>query len=63
VSIAGDVLYVSPLELQIVYKLWLGSDKEFEDAVFLYASARSKGILNRVSLKRGRGGWERRWRG
>jgi Hypothetical protein PAE2773 len=63
VSIAGEVLYVSPLELQIVYKLWLGSDKDFEDAVFLYAFAKSKGILNQGSLKRGQGGWERRWRG
>lgn len=41
VSIAGEVLYVPPLELQIAYKLWLGSDKDFEDAVFLYAFAKS----------------------
>jgi hypothetical protein len=56
VSIAGEVLYVSPLELQIVYKLWLGSDKDFEDAVFLYAFARSKGILNWEELE----AWARR---
>ncbi|MDT7868858.1 MAG: hypothetical protein RQ839_01590 [Thermoproteus sp.] len=56
VSIAGEVLYVSPLELQIAYKLWLGSDKDFEDAVFLYAFARSKGILNQEGLE----AWARR---
>jgi hypothetical protein len=56
VSIAGDVLYVSPLELQIAYKLWLGSDKDFEDAVFLYAFAKSKGILNQEELE----AWARR---
>jgi hypothetical protein len=29
-------LYLSPLELQIAYKLYLGSDKDFEDARHLY---------------------------
>ena len=29
-------LYISPLELQIAYKLYLGSDKDFEDARHLY---------------------------
>ena len=56
VSIAGEVLYVSPLELQIAYKLWLGSDKDFEDAVFLYAFAKWKGILNHEELE----AWARR---
>jgi len=56
VSIAGEVLYVSPLELQIAYKLWLGSDKDFEDAVFLYVFAKSKGILNQEELE----AWARR---
>lgn len=27
---------VSPIELQIAYKLYLGSDKDLSDAVFLY---------------------------
>ena len=31
-----ETLYISPIELQIVYKLYLGSDKDLEDAVFLY---------------------------
>lgn len=56
VSIAGDVLHASPLELQIAYKLWLGSDKDFEEAVFLYAFAKSKGILNQEELE----AWARR---
>ena len=46
---------MSPLELQIAYKLWLGSDKDFEDA-FLYAFAKSKGILNQEELE----AWARR---
>ncbi|MBI4406417.1 hypothetical protein HY571_00720, partial [Candidatus Micrarchaeota archaeon] len=28
----GHLLYISPLELQIAYKLYLGSDKDIEDA-------------------------------
>ena len=32
----SSVLYISPLELQIAYKLFLGSDKDFEDARHLY---------------------------
>ncbi len=30
------VVRISPLELQIAYKLYLGSEKDFGDAVFLY---------------------------
>ena len=56
VSIAGEVLYVSPLKLQIAYKLWLGSHKDFEDAVYLYAFAKSKGIFNQEELET----WARR---
>jgi len=29
-------IYISPLELQIPYKLWLGSEKDIEDAIFLW---------------------------
>jgi len=28
--------YISPIELQIAYKLYLGSDKDIEDAVYLW---------------------------
>ena len=50
-SIAGEVLHVSPLELQIASKLWLGSDKDYESVVFIYSFAKSKGILNQEELE------------
>lgn len=34
--IAEAELPVGPLELQIAYKLWMGSETDFEDAVHLY---------------------------
>lgn len=36
-KIAGAELPIGPLELQIAYKLWLGGDTDFADAVHLYA--------------------------
>jgi len=42
-------LYVSPLELEIPYKLYLGSDKDIEDARFLYKFF--KDYLDRNLLK------------
>ncbi len=36
VSVNGNPLYVSPMEMQIPYKLFLGSDKDIEDAKYLY---------------------------
>lgn len=36
IELNRENLYVSPLELQIVYKLYLGSEKDFEDALHLY---------------------------
>lgn len=32
----GNVLYMSPMSIEIAYKLYLGSDKDFEDARHLY---------------------------
>ncbi len=32
----GKKLFIGPIELNIAYKLYLGSQKDFEDAVFLY---------------------------
>ena len=55
-SIAGDVLHASPLELQIASKLWLDSDKDHESVVFIYSFAKSKGILNQEELE----AWARR---
>ncbi len=36
VKLAKGSLYVSPIELQIPYKLFLGSEKDIEDARFLF---------------------------
>lgn len=36
VIIRKDNLYISPIELQIAYKLFLGSEKDLEDAKHLY---------------------------
>jgi hypothetical protein len=35
-SIGGHELTIGPLELQIAYKLYLGTQKDFEDAVHLF---------------------------
>ncbi|MGC9435600.1 MAG: hypothetical protein ACP5C4_05885 [Methanomicrobiales archaeon] len=31
----GETFFISPLEIQIAYKLWLGSQKDIEDAIFI----------------------------
>jgi len=36
----GHILYIGPLEIQIAYKLWLGSQKDLEDARWIYRIAR-----------------------
>jgi len=36
VDLEQKILYISPIELQIAYKLYLGSEKDFEDALHLY---------------------------
>ncbi|MEZ0318958.1 MAG: hypothetical protein ABWK05_03060 [Pyrobaculum sp.] len=41
VRIGGKIVYISPIELQIAYKLKLGSDKDVEDALFLYKALKS----------------------
>ncbi len=33
---AKHSMYISPIELQIAFKLWLGSDKDYEDARYIY---------------------------
>ncbi|MDV3104390.1 hypothetical protein [Thermococcus waiotapuensis] len=48
IRLNDDVIYISPIELQIAYKLYLGSDKDIEDAVFLYEMF--KDYLNRRAL-------------
>nr|WP_206205497.1 hypothetical protein [Thermococcus sp. MV5] len=36
VRISDRKIFISPIELQIAYKLYLGSDRDIEDAIFLY---------------------------
>lgn len=36
VKLNSNTLYISPLELQIPFKLWLGTQKDIEDARYLY---------------------------
>ncbi len=49
VKLADRSLYLSPLELQIPYKLFLGSEKDIEDARFLFKLFKDN--LNIVLLK------------
>ncbi|HLD83813.1 MAG TPA: hypothetical protein VI979_03100 [archaeon] len=35
-AINGFKLFISPIEIQIAYKFYLGSEKDIEDAVYLY---------------------------
>jgi hypothetical protein len=41
-------LFISPIELQIPYKLYLGSDKDIEDAIYLWDIFRGKIEVNRL---------------
>jgi hypothetical protein len=42
VIISGHRMLMSPLEIQIPFKLWLGTDKDIEDAVHLYELFKDK---------------------
>lgn len=48
VRIKGSSLFISPIEMQIAYKLSLGSDKDLEDAKHLYELFKNK--LNKEEL-------------
>ena len=50
VIINKDRIKIAPLELQIAYKLYLGSDKDIADAVFLYVLF--KPVLEQKELER-----------
>jgi predicted nucleotidyltransferase len=45
----GRKLYIGPLEEMIAFKLWMGSQKDFEDARWIYRSAR--GHLNEATIR------------
>ena len=49
VSLPGADMYISPIEIQIAYKLFLGSQKDIEDALFLWEIFRED--LDRAGLK------------
>ncbi len=52
----GQIIYLSPLELQVAFKLWLGSEKDEEDARFLYKLIKedlSKSLLKEMLEKLG----------
>ncbi|WP_297487500.1 hypothetical protein [Thermococcus sp.] len=56
IRLNDETLYVSPIELQIAYKLYLGSDKDIEDAFFLYEMFKDYldwGALNDYAKKLG----------
>jgi hypothetical protein len=36
VDLSGERVYISPIEVQIPYKLYPGSEKDIEDAVYLF---------------------------
>lgn len=48
-DIPGAGLYISPVDIQIAYKLYLGSEKDIEDALYLYEIF--KNDLDRTELK------------
>ena len=50
VRLGGETLRVGPLEFQIAYKLDMGAQKDYEDALYLYEVAEPS--LNRTALKR-----------
>lgn len=50
VKLAGRSLCISPLELQIPYKLFLGSEKDIEDARFLFKLFKDN--LDNVMMKK-----------
>jgi len=49
-EIDKDKILISPIELQIVYKLQLGSDKDIDDAIFLFELFKSN--LDNEELKK-----------
>lgn len=49
VEIDGYKLNISPIELQIAYKVYLSGDKDIEDAIYLYNIFKDR--INRETLK------------
>jgi len=58
VKLNNEILYTSKMELQIAYKLYLGSDKDIEDAVHLWQEFKNslnkelfKGFVKRLKVE------------
>jgi len=54
VILNGSEILISPLEMQIAYKLYLGSEKDIEDAVHIYRLFKEKldrNLLNNLMQK------------
>ncbi len=49
VMLNSHILYISPLELQIAFKLYLGSEKDVEDAWHIYSMFKEK--INKEELR------------
>ncbi len=47
-KLKGVILKISPIELQIAYKLWLRGEKDIEDAIFLYEFLKERIVLDNV---------------
>ena len=50
VEVNDSILNISPLELQIAYKMFLGSEKGLEDAMFLFALFKEHLDLEKLTL-------------
>ena len=50
VVLNGKTVFISPLEIQIPFKLWLGTDKDLEDAMHLYGVFKDK--LNKPLMRK-----------
>ncbi|MBU2100026.1 hypothetical protein KKB11_02230, partial [Candidatus Micrarchaeota archaeon] len=58
VELNNEILYTSKMELQIAYKLYLGSDKDIEDAIHLWQEFKNslnkelfKGFVKRLKVE------------
>jgi hypothetical protein len=49
VNLNKNKLFISPFELQIAYKLYLGSEKDIEDARYLYKLFNDKLDQNKLT--------------
>jgi hypothetical protein len=49
VNLSDATVYISPIEIQIAYKLYLGSEKDIEDALYLFEIFRKD--LDQQNLK------------